>query len=61
MPSFLKDAKRWLPGAIISIVLIGAILYFVDHPGGGSRAVVLLDVGARPCVAYPVARSSALP
>src|SRR5512140_3641907 len=32
MPSFLKDAKRWLPGAIISIVLIGAILYFVDIP-----------------------------
>src|SRR5512140_598939 len=32
MPSFLKDAKRWLPGAIISLVLIGAILYFVDIP-----------------------------
>ncbi len=32
MPSFLKDAKRWLPGAIISIVLIAAILYFVDIP-----------------------------
>ncbi len=32
MPSFLKDAKRWLPGAIISIALIGAILYFVDLP-----------------------------
>ncbi len=32
MPSFLKDAKRWLPGAIISIVLIGVILYFVDIP-----------------------------
>ncbi|HTP01656.1 MAG TPA: lysylphosphatidylglycerol synthase transmembrane domain-containing protein [Anaerolineales bacterium] len=32
MPSFLKDAKRWLPGALISIVLIGAILYFVDIP-----------------------------
>ena len=30
MSSFLKDAKRWLPGAIISIALIGAILYFVD-------------------------------
>ena len=26
----MKDAKRWLPGAIISILLIGAILYFVD-------------------------------
>ncbi len=32
MPSFLKDARRWLPGAIISIVLIVAILYFVDIP-----------------------------
>jgi len=26
----MKDAKRWLPGAIISIGLIAAILYFVD-------------------------------
>src|SRR5574342_1305497 len=26
----MKDAKRWLPGAIISIGLIVAILYFVD-------------------------------
>lgn len=26
----MKDAKRWLPGAIISILLIAAILYFVD-------------------------------
>ncbi len=32
MPPFLKDAKRWLPGAIISIILIAAILYFVDIP-----------------------------
>ena len=30
MPQFLKDAKRWLPGALISILLIAAILYFVD-------------------------------
>jgi glycosyltransferase 2 family protein len=30
MSSFLKGAKRWLPGAIISIALIGAILYLVD-------------------------------
>ena len=30
MPQFLKDAKRWLPGALISIVLVAAILYFVD-------------------------------
>ena len=26
----MKDAKRWLPGAIISVGLIVAILYFVD-------------------------------
>src|ERR1043165_9987013 len=26
----MKDAKRWLPGAIISVLLIAAILYFVD-------------------------------
>ena len=32
MPQLFKDAKRWLPGAIISILLIGAILYFVDIP-----------------------------
>ena len=30
MSQKLKDAKRWLPGAIISILLIGGILYFVD-------------------------------
>lgn len=30
MPKFLKGAGRWLPGALISILLIGAILYFVD-------------------------------
>lgn len=30
MTQFLKEAKRWLPGAIISIGLIAAILYFVD-------------------------------
>ena len=30
MPAFIKDAKRWLPGASISILLIGAILFFVD-------------------------------
>jgi uncharacterized protein (TIRG00374 family) len=27
---FMKDAKRLLPGAIVSILLIAAILYFVD-------------------------------
>jgi glycosyltransferase 2 family protein len=26
----MKDVKRWLPGALISIVLIAVILYFVD-------------------------------
>jgi uncharacterized protein (TIRG00374 family) len=32
MTGFLKNARRWLPGALISILLIGAILYFVDLP-----------------------------
>lgn len=26
----MKDIKRWLPGTLISIILIAAILYFVD-------------------------------
>src|SRR6266498_4681230 len=26
----MKDVKRWLPGALISILLIAAILHFVD-------------------------------
>ncbi len=26
----MKDAKRWLPGALISLVLVGVIVYFVD-------------------------------
>ncbi len=30
MSRFLKGAGRWLPGALVSILLIGAILYFVD-------------------------------
>ncbi len=30
MSKFLKDSKRWIPGALISIALIAAILYFVD-------------------------------
>jgi hypothetical protein len=30
MPPFIKDLKRWLPGTIISVLLIAAILYFVD-------------------------------
>lgn len=30
MSQFLKDSKRWLPGALISVALIAAILYFVD-------------------------------
>jgi uncharacterized protein (TIRG00374 family) len=28
----MKDVKRWLPGALVSILLIAAILYFVDLP-----------------------------
>jgi uncharacterized protein (TIRG00374 family) len=28
----MKEIKRWLPGALISILLIAAILYFVDIP-----------------------------
>ena len=32
MPGFLKGARRWIPGALISILLIGAILHFVDLP-----------------------------
>lgn len=28
----MKDVKRWLPGALVSILLIAAILYFVDIP-----------------------------
>ncbi len=30
MTQFLKDAKRWLPGALVSLLLIAAILHFVD-------------------------------
>lgn len=30
MRAFLNSAKRWLPGALISILLIAGILYFVD-------------------------------
>lgn len=30
MSQFLKNSKRWLPGALVSIALIAAILYFVD-------------------------------
>ncbi|HSB00123.1 MAG TPA: lysylphosphatidylglycerol synthase transmembrane domain-containing protein [Anaerolineales bacterium] len=26
----MKDIKRWLPGAVVSLVLVAAILYFVD-------------------------------
>jgi len=28
----MQDVKRWLPGALVSILLIAAILYFVDIP-----------------------------
>ncbi len=34
----MKDAKKWLPGAIISIGLIAAILYFVDLPKWWTRS-----------------------
>jgi uncharacterized protein (TIRG00374 family) len=27
---YMKDIKRWLPGALVSILLIAGILYFVD-------------------------------
>lgn len=27
---FMKDIKRWLPGALVSVLLIAGILYFVD-------------------------------
>jgi uncharacterized protein (TIRG00374 family) len=30
MTQFIKDSKRWLPGALISVILVAAILYFVD-------------------------------
>jgi uncharacterized protein (TIRG00374 family) len=30
MSQFLKNAKRWLPGTLISLLLIAAILFFVD-------------------------------
>jgi uncharacterized protein (TIRG00374 family) len=30
MPKFLKDSMRWLPGALISLILVVVILYFVD-------------------------------
>jgi hypothetical protein len=30
MRAFLNNAKRWLPGALVSILLIAAIVYFVD-------------------------------
>jgi uncharacterized protein (TIRG00374 family) len=32
MPRFLNSTKRWLPGALISVVLIAAIVHFVDLP-----------------------------
>ena len=38
MPQFLKNAMRWLPGTLISILLIGAILFLVDW----SKVVVAL-------------------
>ncbi len=32
MNQFVNDARRWLPGALISLLLVAAILYFVDLP-----------------------------
>lgn len=32
MVNNMKEAKRWLPGALVSILLIAAIIYFVDIP-----------------------------
>jgi uncharacterized membrane protein YbhN (UPF0104 family) len=32
MSKFLKNSRRWLPGALISLLLVAAILYFVDLP-----------------------------
>jgi uncharacterized protein (TIRG00374 family) len=32
MPNFLRGARRWLPGTLVSIVLVAAIVYFVDVP-----------------------------
>ena len=74
MPSFLKDAKRWLPGAIISIALIAAILYFVDIPKvvaairaadyrilAWRRPVFCLDVCACHCLADIVAGPRLVP
>ena len=58
MSNFWKSARRWLPGVIISLVAIAAILYFVDlkrsfvvgdHPhdvqlamNSGSRGIYVL-------------------
>jgi uncharacterized protein (TIRG00374 family) len=45
----MKEIKRWLPGAVISILLIVAILYFVDFRQMGqailSANYVLLAIG----------------
>ena len=38
----MKDIKRWLPGALVSIVLIAAILYYVDF-GTVLRALRVAD------------------
>lgn len=38
MAKFLKDSLRWLPGTLISLILIAAILYFVDF-GAMAEAV----------------------
>jgi uncharacterized protein (TIRG00374 family) len=45
----MKDIKRWLPGALVSILLIAGILYFVDFREMGqairSANYLLLGIG----------------
>jgi uncharacterized membrane protein YbhN (UPF0104 family) len=69
MDANMKDIKRWLPGVLISVVLIAAILYFVDFQTMwnsiknadyrliGIAAVPLLcvDGSARQSMAHPAA------
>jgi uncharacterized protein (TIRG00374 family) len=53
MSQFLKDSKRWLPGALVSILIIAVILHFVDFREMGqafrSANYVLL------AIAFPLA------
>ncbi len=70
----MKDIKRLIPGALISIAIIAAILYFVDfdvllkalqrgrlsHPCGCNDLVLFVDVRARKGMADFIARPSHL-